>query len=381
MKRGYLTSIIVGVVASIVSVIATLSYVSSSTPSTPHEEANKSVSEPTTPNSPTTTYPDLSIVAEQATDAIVYITDNYSGHGSGVIISEDGYVITNLHVVNEMYDIRVRTTDDKYHNASVVGYDEENDIALLKIECDDSTTFSYLPFGDSEALRTGEWVLAMGYPYDLDLTTTVGVVSGKVRLNGAYSTTSYIQSDALINPGNSGGALINTNGELVGINTEMGAGLFHLDEYGNRSNYGYSFSVPSSIVKKCATDIKVYGMVEHASLGIEVIDMGYSLKDEENEQAKRGVKIVYIQPESAAHLADLREGDIIISINGVDTNEKSLYMEQIKKYRPGDVIEVTIIRHNVERTHTITLLNRDGSDKSLVKNADISSVSWEQPNK
>ncbi len=290
------------------------------------------------------------------------------GAGSGVIISTDGYIITNNHVIDGADELEVTLNDNRKFPAMVIGADPSTDIALIKIEAKDLPT---IPFGDSEKLKVGEWVLAVGNPFNLTSTVTAGIVSAKSRGNLGMSRDrskieSFIQTDAAVNPGNSGGALVNTKGELVGINTAI---------YSETGNFaGYSFAVPISIAGKVANDLKQYGTVQRAVLGVLIQDPQYA-----PEEAKKKLKVLegaYVggfAERSSAKEAGIEEGDIIVSVNGVKVKSSSALQEQISKYRPGDKVELTVNRNGDTKKFTVELRNAQGGTK-VVKPEDGTEV-------
>lgn len=288
------------------------------------------------------------------------------GFGSGVIISSKGYIITNNHVIAGSDEITVVLNDKREFTAELIGTDPTTDIALLKIEGDNLST---LGFGDSDALQLGEWVLAIGNPYNLTSTVTAGIVSAKARnvgiLRGEFSIESFIQTDAAVNPGNSGGALINTRGELVGINTAIASqtGAFA----------GYSFAVPVSIVEKVVNDLIEFGAVQRAILGVMIADVTAELAKEKNIELIEGVYINSVRPDGAAREAGLREGDVIISINKVRVNSSSELQEQISRYRPGEEVRVVIRRDGDVKQFDVVLRNLEGSTE-IVKRTDVIEV-------
>lgn len=306
------------------------------------------------------------------------------GAGSGVIISTDGYIITNNHVVDGADELEVTLNDNRKFNAKLIGTDAATDIALIKIEAKD---LSIIPFGDSEKLKVGEWVLAVGNPFNLTSTVTAGIVSAKGRGislgNGDKSKIeSFIQTDAAVNPGNSGGALVNTKGELVGINTAI---------YSETGNYaGYSFAVPVSIASKVANDLKQYGAVQRAVLGVQIIGVGdimdqlsnpnisdkykEELKEmKENIKVSEGAYVADFADRSVAKEAGIEKGDVIVSVNDVKVRSSNALQEQISKYRPGDKVTVKVNRKGTERTFNVELKNASGSTK-IVKAAEGSSA-------
>lgn len=286
------------------------------------------------------------------------------GAGSGVIISTDGYIITNNHVIDGADELEVTLNDNRKFEAKVIGADPTTDIALIKIEADDLPT---IPFGDSEKLKVGEWVLAVGNPFNLTSTVTAGIVSAKSRGNiGAggdrSKIESFIQTDAAVNPGNSGGALVNTKGELVGINTAI---------YSETGSYaGYSFAVPISIAGKVVNDLKEYGTVQRAVLGVLIQDPQY-VADEDKAKIKalEGAYVGGFAERSTAKEAGVEKGDVITAVNGVKVKSASALQEQISKYRPGDKVELTIDRNGSTKKYTVELRNAQGSTK-VVKSGD-----------
>ncbi|GHT62291.1 type I deoxyribonuclease HsdR [Bacteroidia bacterium] len=296
------------------------------------------------------------------------------GFGSGVIISTDGYIVTNNHVIDGADEIEVTTNSDKTYKAKLVGRDEATDVALLKI---DGKDFPVIPFGDSDALKIGEWVLAVGNPFNLSSTVTAGIVSAKGRGNispGSYpdprnpnrnrqgqvtqqKIESYIQTDAAVNPGNSGGALVNTRGELVGINTAI---------YSETGNYvGYSFAVPISIVKKVVTDIKQYGTVQRALLGVSVTELA-ALKETDPDtfnklKVTEGVYIGGFTSNSTAKKAGIEVGDAITAINGTKIRTFADLQGLLSRYNPGDKVSVRVQRGNSEKTFNVELKNDQGT--------------------
>jgi Do/DeqQ family serine protease len=258
--------------------------------------------------------------------------------GSGVIISKDGYIITNNHVVSGATAIEVTLTNNKKFSANLVGADAATDIALLKIDGADLPT---LPMGNSDELRLGEWVLAIGSPFNLRSTVTAGIVSAKGRSlpdkSASFKIESFIQTDAAVNPGNSGGALVNTKGELVGINTAIAS---------NTGSYtGYSFAVPISIAQKVVEDIKQFGTVNRAMLGITMTELVQELAAmAKMESGAEGVFIAEVMEKSAAYDAGLKAGDVIVSISGSKVKNPSEVQAVISKYSPGDTIEISIVR-------------------------------------
>jgi len=286
--------------------------------------------------------------------------------GSGVIISTDGYIVTNNHVVSDADNIQVVLNDKRTFTATVIGSDPSTDIALLKIEAKDLPT---LVFGNSDELKLGEWVLAIGNPFNLTSTVTAGIVSAKARnINIIASKTrieSFIQTDAAINPGNSGGALVNTKGELVGINTAIASQT--------GSYAGYGFAVPVSIVSKVVADLKQYGAVQRALLGVQIRDIDDDLAKEKKIKVLDGVYVAEVNDLSAAKEAGVKEGDILTKVNGVAIKSSAELQEQVGRHRPGDKIEVTFVRDGKDKTVSVTLKNQQG-DTKVVKNKGIEAL-------
>ena len=338
-------------------------------------------------------YPDLTYAAENAVKAVVNIEkteevqysrqsdpffdfffgpqgggsmqpqERRSG-GSGVIISEDGYIVTNNHVVENASKLRVKLNDNRVFDAKIIGTDPTTDVALIKIEGEKLPT---IPFGSSDALRLGEWVLAIGSPFDLQSTITAGIVSAKARqlnvIPNEFSIESFIQTDAAVNPGNSGGALVNTRGELVGINTVI--------KSSTGSYIGYSFAVPESIVKKVVIDLKEYGIVQRAMLGISYRPVDQAFIDEQGEESGikeiGGAYVASVDPEGAASAAGIRKGDVIMSINGVKINDRATLSEQIGKHRPNDKVKISVKRGDDMKHFEVVLRNKAGKAELISK--------------
>lgn len=274
--------------------------------------------------------------------------------GSGVIISSDGYIVTNNHVVQEAEQIEVTLNDKRTFDAKIVGRDPSTDLALIKIEAED---LPFILFGNSDDLMIGEWVLAVGNPFNLNSTVTAGIVSAKARniniLGTQGAIESFIQTDAAVNRGNSGGALVNTKGELVGINAAIAS---------NTGAYtGYSFAIPVNIVRKVMMDIKEFGEVQRGLIGASIREIDSKLAEEKGLKTIRGVYVAAVNPDGAADKAGIKEGDIILEINGITVNSQSSLMEMVGRHRPGDEIKMLIDRNGRERTFTLTLLNIKGT--------------------
>lgn len=292
------------------------------------------------------------------------------GLGSGVIVTEDGYIVTNNHVVENASRLEVTLNDNRYFDATVIGTDPATDIALLKIEAED---LHVIPWGDSDNLKIGEWVLAVGNPFGFTSTVTAGIVSAKARNISTITRTgndgsieSYIQTDAAVNPGNSGGALVNLNGELVGINTAI---------YSQTGNYsGYSFAVPTSIVKKIVSDISDYGVVQRAVLGIRYLELNPDVVKEKGiTSTNSGLLVDSVVPGSGAEEAGIESGDIIIALDDASVTNTAKMQEAMARHRPGDKIKLTVIRDAKKKTIEVTLLNNQGT-KHITKAGDVSSL-------
>ena len=269
------------------------------------------------------------------------------GSGSGVIISSDGYIITNHHVIETAEDIQVTTNNNQSYDAKIIGSDEQNDIALLKIETNDE--LPYAVFGDSDSTQIGEWVLAVGNPFNLTSTVTAGIISAKSRnLDPTGRTTqSYIQTDAAVNPGNSGGALINDKGELIGINTAI--------QTQTGSYVGYSFAVPSNIAKKVIEDILEYGNVQYGFLGVTGTSLNSFRAKELDVEDTEGFFINGIDKESGAYSAGIKIGDIIKDIDGIKISKFSDLKGYLNTKRPDDIVEVNLKRDNISKKVRVQL--------------------------
>ena len=284
--------------------------------------------------------------------------------GSGVIISEDGYIVTNNHVVDGASKLKVKLNDGRTFDAKLIGTDSATDLALLKVEAKDLPT---LPFGSSDALRLGEWVLAIGSPFDLQSTITAGIVSAKARQLGAipndFRIESFIQTDAAVNPGNSGGALVNTHGELVGINT--------LIKSQTGSYVGYSFAIPETIVRKVVVDLKEFGVVQRALLGIQfrVVDQDFLDAEGKDLGIKDlgGAYVASVVEGGAASEAGIRKGDVILAIDGVKITEPSTLQEQIARHRPNDSVKLSVKRDGDVKQIEVTLRNKAGKTELMTK--------------
>ncbi|MGM0579922.1 MAG: Do family serine endopeptidase [Bacteroidota bacterium] len=279
--------------------------------------------------------------------------------GSGVIISPDGYIVTNNHVVKNASELEVVLHDNRSYNAKVIGTDPNTDIALLKI---DEKDLNFVEFGNSDNAKIGEWVLAVGNPFNLTSTVTAGIVSAKARniniLNrqSSYGIESFIQTDAAVNPGNSGGALVNLSGKLIGVNTAIATPT--------GSYAGYSFAVPSILVKKVVNDLKEYGVVQRAVLGVQIVDINDPRLEGQEFSVNSGVYVAGTTPKSAAEEAGIKEKDIIIKISDKNITNVAELQEQIARFNPGENVEVTFLRDGKEKTVSVEL-------KSLAKSIDM----------
>jgi Do/DeqQ family serine protease len=289
------------------------------------------------------------------------------GYGSGVIISTKGYIVTNNHVIEDSDEIEVVLNDKRTYDAKLIGSDPNTDIALLQIEADDLST---IDFGNSDKLQLGEWVIAIGNPYNMTSTVTAGIVSAKARdmdiLRGReFSIESFIQTDAAVNPGNSGGALIDTRGKLVGINTAI---------YSRTGAYnGYSFAIPVSIVEKVVKDLMEFGTVQRAILGVRISDVTAELAKEKNIDEIEGVYVNSVTEGGAARQAGIREGDVILYINDVPMKSGALLQEHVSKYRPGEEVEVVVRRNGKLKQFNVVLRNLEGNTE-IVKRSDVLEV-------
>jgi Do/DeqQ family serine protease len=270
-----------------------------------------------------------------------------AGTGSGVIISQDGYIVTNNHVIDGASELEVTMNNNQTYTAKVVGSDPKADIALLKIDADQE--LPYLPFGDSEATRLGEWVLAVGNPFNLTSTVTAGIISAKARDIDESDTNpqSFIQTDAAINPGNSGGALVNINGELIGINTAI------TSQTG--SYVGYSFAVPSNLARKIVEDIMEYGNVQQGILGVAGAPINPAVAQQIETSESQGFYVNSVEPGSGAEIAGLKEGDVIKAVDGKEITKFADLSGYLNTKRPEDVVEVKLMRDGDLKTVPVTL--------------------------
>ena len=292
-------------------------------------------------------------------------TPKQQGSGSGVIISNDGYIVTNNHVVADADELTVTLNDNKEYSARIIGTDKTTDLALIKI---DGKNLPAITIANSENIKVGEWVLAVGNPFNLTNTVTAGIVSAKGRSLYQNGVESFIQTDAAINPGNSGGALVNTRGELIGINAML---------YSQTGSFsGYGFAIPTSIMNKVVDDLKKYGTVQRAVIGIQGSDVK-NYVDAQKDQGKdidlgtmEGIYVAKVTEESAAEEAGLKEGDVITAIDGKEVNKMADLQEYLAKKRPGDKVSISYLRDKKKSTKTVTLKNEQGNTQ-VVKKADL----------
>lgn len=341
---------------------------------------------------PTENTPDFVDAAERSVDAVVHIMTKvvrqsntyndffgallgqlygYPGqtrnntmvaYGSGVVLTPDGYIVTNNHVVEGADEVEVTFNNKVKKTATIIGTDPTTDLALIKVEASD---LQYLTFGDSDNVRIGEWVLAVGNPFNLTSTVTAGIVSAKARnlsiLGEGTSVESFIQTDAAVNPGNSGGALVNTKGELVGINAAIAS---HTGSY-----EGYSFAIPSNIVRKVVDDLLLYGTTQRGYLGVQIAELTQELAEKEGLENIEGVYVADVTEGGAAKLAGIKAGDVITSVAGKKVNSTTQLRESVGQYRPGDKVDVEVNRHGSHHHYELTLLNEAGN-VDVVKNGE-----------
>ena len=360
------------------------------------------------PNGPTATPGDFSTAAEAVTPMVVHIRttmtrtvrqqqvpdifreffgDEFGGQrqqprrqkgqasGSGVIISKDGYIVTNNHVVQDADEVEVIMTDKRSFKAKVIGTDPLTDLAVIKVE---ANNLPAITLGDSDGLKLGEWVLAVGYPLDLESTVTAGIVSAKGRRIGILDQNisktdekpdspveAFIQTDAAINPGNSGGALVNLRGELVGINSAIASATGYYS--------GYGFAVPVSLVKKVSADLLKYGNVQRGYIGILPIELNSTVAKEKNVKVGRGIYVQEAVEKGAAEAAGLKKGDVIVKMDGQELDSDAQMREIIGRRRPGDIVTVTVNRDGSERDFKVELRNRNGG-RDVIKKSDIAAA-------
>ena len=285
--------------------------------------------------------------------------------GSGVIISDNGFICTNNHVINNAEKVEVTLNNNKTYTAEIIGKDPNTDLALLKIE---ETGLPYITYGNSDEVKVGQWALAVGNPFNLTSTVTAGIISAKGRnINaleanagrGNYPIESFIQTDAAVNPGNSGGALVNTAGELIGINSAIAS---------NTGSYaGYSFAVPVNIVKKVMADLSEFGTVQRAFIGVSIREIDNKLAEEKNLTLYQGVYVAGLTEGGAADNAGIKEGDIITKIGDTKVNSSPELQEQVSKYRPGDKVNVTVVREGKEKVLALMFKNKNNNTDLMKK--------------
>jgi Do/DeqQ family serine protease len=292
------------------------------------------------------------------------------GYGSGVILAEDGYIVTNNHVIERAQEIKVILNNKQEYDARLVGTDPSTDLALLKIEAEN---LPYLTYGNSDELKLGEWVLAVGNPFNLTSTVTAGIVSARARNLGInadqYSIESFIQTDAAVNPGNSGGALVNQQGNLVGINTAIASRT--------GSYAGYSFAVPVSIVQKVVEDLKEFGEVQRALLGVNIMDVTGSLAQDKGLDKVEGVFVAGVSENGAAKEAGIKEGDVILSVAGDPVNSAAELQEKVSQFRPGDDVKIVVKRNGDRKQFEVTLRNKHGDTQIVRDNVTVLGASFE----
>lgn len=282
------------------------------------------------------------------------------GSGSGVIISPDGYIVTNNHVIDGADEIKVNLNDNRSFTAKLIGTDPQTDIAVIKI---DESELAFLPFMNSDQVEVGDWVLAVGNPFNLNSTVTAGIVSAKGRdiniLQGNSAIESFIQTDAAINPGNSGGALVDLQGGLIGINTAIASPT--------GSYTGYGFAVPSNIVQKIVEDIVEFGVVQRGFLGVMIKSIDGDLAEEKDLDITEGVFVESIMSGSGAEEAGMQEGDVIVKVDGKEVKSAPALQEAIGRHRPGDQVDVLVLRDGSEKSLNVTLLNKENSTQIIHK--------------
>ncbi len=333
---------------------------------------------------------DFRVAAENSVNAVVHVKTTYKssqremgynpfyhffyererqlpermGTGSGVIISDDGYIMTNNHVIDHASQVEVTLNDGRTYEADVIGSDPNTDLALLKVA---EADLPYIPYGNSEELAVGEWVLAVGNPFNLTSTVTAGIVSAKGRniniLQEEFAVESFIQTDAAVNPGNSGGALVNTRGELIGINTAIAS------KTGSYS--GYSFAVPVNIARKVVQDILDFGEVQRAFIGVSIRNIDQTIMEKESLTTTEGAFVMGLSEGGAAGEAGIKQGDVIISVEGKEVRNVPELQEKVSSYRPGDVIDVAVLRDGKILNKPVLLRNRKGNTDLLKRDDDL----------
>jgi serine protease Do len=281
------------------------------------------------------------------------------GSGSGVIIDKNGFIVTNNHVIAGASEIQVILNDKRTYNAELVGADPQTDLALLKIKEKD---LPFMPYGNSDNVKVGEWCLAVGNPFNLNSTVTAGIISAKGRninilendpAHGMFPIESFIQTDAAVNPGNSGGALVSTTGELIGINSAIASQ--------NGAYIGYSFAIPVNIVKKVVADLAELGVVQRAFIGVSIRDIDSKFAEEKGLKNLNGIYVSGLSENGSAEQAGIELGDVITKIEEIEVNNVSELQEQVGKYRPGDKIKVSLVRSGKEMSLPVILKNKEGN--------------------
>ena len=294
-------------------------------------------------------------------------SQNVEAYGSGVIVTADGYIVTNNHVIDNSSSIKVVLNDKREFDAKIIGTDPSTDLALMKI---DAENLPFVPFGNSDELKIGEWVLAVGNPFNINSTVTAGIVSAKARgvdiIDDDYKIESFIQTDAAVNRGNSGGALVNLKGEMVGITTAIASP--------SGGSVGISFAVPTSIVEKVVKDLMEYGTVQRGIMGVQIQELTASLAKEKDINNLEGVYVADITAGGGAEESGIKAGDIILEINGTKVNSPSSLQEQVVRYRPGDKISVLIKRNNKTQQLAVVLRNLQGNTAIVKGDTGASSV-------
>ncbi len=336
---------------------------------------------------------DFTIAAERALPAVVHIKTQFNqpnytlydfifgtpprnftpviSSGSGVILSQDGYIVTNNHVIENAETIEVILNNRKEFPAKIIGRDPTTDIALLKV---DANNLPAITIGDSDSIRVGEWVLAIGNPFNLTSTATAGIVSALARnlniLSDNLAIESFIQTDAAVNPGNSGGALVNLKGELIGINTAIASRT--------GSFVGYSFAIPVSIVRKVVADLIEFGEVQRAYAGFEIVDVTSEIARKFNLDGVEGVYVARVLPNGAADKAGMKEGDVILGVNSARINSTTELLEQISRFRPGDNVKIVAKRGKFPKVFELQLQNKYGEvDFVHCKNIEVLGAKFE----
>lgn len=321
---------------------------------------------------------DFTAVSERAINSVVHIRSSYDSRitnngffqyqqgpsqasGSGVIVSDDGYIVTNNHVVEDASTVQVILNDNRSYEAKVIGTDPTTDLALIKI---DENGLPFMPYGNSDEVKVGQWVVAVGNPFNLTSTVTAGIISAKARNIGILrdennlQIESFLQTDAVVNPGNSGGALIDINGNLIGINSAIASPT--------GSYAGYAFAIPVNLVKKVADDLVEFGVVQRGLLGIRINDVSAELAKQEDLSVVQGVYVFEVNENSAAEEAGIEKNDVIIGIDGNEVLNTSVLQELVARHRPGDKVKVKLVRNGKEKEVEATLKNT-GGNTSVVK--------------